>query len=271
MTAENPVGIFDSGVGGLSVLREIRRELPVEDLLYVADSAYAPYGDQSDEVIENRAIAIAQFLVSQSAKAIVVACNTATGIAVETLRSRFSVPVIAIEPAVKPAALNTRSAVVGVLATRQTLSGSKFSRLLVAYGADVQILLQPCPGLVEQVEKGDLSSQATRSLVEQYVVPLLTKGADTLVLGCTHYPFLIPVIRDIAGPSVTIIDPSAAVARELRRRLQKSELLSRGVQPGTERFWTSGSLETVQSVVARLWTNDVDVRQFRELLKQGEQ
>ncbi len=258
--SENPVGIFDSGVGGLSVLREIRRELPAEDLLYVADSAYAPYADQSDEAIKKRAIAIAQFLVSESAKAIVVACNTATGIAVDTLRSRFSVPVVAMEPAVKPAVMKTRSTVVGVLATRQTLSGSKFSRLLAAYGADVQILLQPCPGLVEQVEKGDLSSQTTRSLVEQYVVPLLTKGADTLVLGCTHYPFLIPVIRAIAGPSVTIIDPSAAVARELRRRLQMSELLSQRAQPGMERFWTSGAPEKVQSVIAQLWANDVDVQ-----------
>lgn len=260
MTAGNPVGVFDSGVGGLSVLREIRRELPGEDLLYVADSGYAPYGNKSDEAIKKRAIAISRFLVSESAKAIVVACNTATGIAIDTLRSRFSVPVVAIEPAVKPAVLSTRSTVVGVLATRQTLSGSKFSRLLVACGADVQILLQPCPGLVEQVEKGDLSSQATRLLVEQYVIPLLAKGADTLVLGCTHYPFLIPVIRAIAGPSVSIIDPAAAVARELRRRLQMSDLLSRRAQPGTERFWTSGSPETVQSVVAQLWTNDVDVQ-----------
>jgi glutamate racemase len=260
MTAENPVGVFDSGVGGLSVLHEIRRELPREDLLYVADSGYAPYGDLSDEAIEKRTIAITQFLVSESAKAIVVACNTATGVAIETLRSRFSIPVIAMEPAVKPAALTTRSAVVGVLATSQTLSSSKFSRLLLAYGADVQILLQPCPGLVEQVEKGDLSSEATRSLVEQYVVPLVRKGADTLVLGCTHYPFLSPVIRDIAGPSVTIIDPSAAVARELRRRLQISDLLSPRDQPGTERFWTSGSVAEAQAVVGQLWTSPVEVR-----------
>jgi glutamate racemase len=260
MTAENPVGVFDSGVGGLSVLREIRRELRHEDLLYVADSGYAPYGDLSDEAIEKRAIAITRFLVSESAKAIVVACNTATGIAIETLRARVSIPVIAMEPAVKPAALNTRSDVVGVLATRPTLSSSKFSRLVVAYGDDVQILLQPCPGLVEQVEKGDLASQATRSLVEQYVVPLLRKGADKLVLGCTHYPFLSPVIRAIAGPSVTIIDPSAAVARELRRRLQMSGLLSPRDRPGTERFWTSGSLAEVQAVVAQLWTNRVEVQ-----------
>jgi glutamate racemase len=260
MTTENPVGVFDSGVGGLSVLREIRRELPDEHVLYVADSGYAPYGDQSDEVIKSRTTAIAQFLVSESAKALVVACNTATAVAIDTLRSRFSVPVVAMEPAVKPAALQTRSAVVGVLATSRTLSGSKFSQLRVAYGANVQILLQPCPGLVEQVEKGDLCSLATRSLVEQYVGPLLMKGADTLVLGCTHYPFLIPVIRAITGPSVTIIDPSVAVARELRRRLQINDLLARDAQPGTERFWTSGPLAQVQSVVAQLWTNNVDIQ-----------
>jgi glutamate racemase len=260
MTAEDPIGIFDSGVGGLSVLREIRRELPAEDLLYVADTGYAPYGDQSDEAIKERAITIAQFLVSQSTKAIVVACNTATSIAIETLRAQFSVPVVAIEPAVKLAALNTRSAVVGVLATKQTLSGPRFSRLLAAYGADVQVLLQPCPGLVDQVERGDLYSEATRSLVGQYVLPLLRKGADTLVLGCTHYPFLIPVIQNVAGPSVTIIDPSAAVARELRRRLQISQLLSQGSQPGTERFLTSGSPDKVQSVVAQLWTSKVVVQ-----------
>jgi glutamate racemase len=260
LTPENPIGVFDSGVGGLSVLREIRRELPAEDLLYVADSRYAPYADLSDEAIKERAIAVTQFLIGESAKAIVVACNTATAIAVETLRSRLSVPVVAMEPAVKPAVLKTRSTVVGVLATRQTLSGSKFSRLLTTYGDDLEILLQPCPGWVEQVEKGDLSSPTTRLLVERYVNPLLTKGADTLVLGCTHYPFLTPVIQAVAGPSVTIIDPSAAVARELRRRLQMSELLSRGSQPGTERFWTTGSLETAQAVIAQLWTNDVDVQ-----------
>jgi glutamate racemase len=257
---ESPIGVFDSGVGGLSVLREIRRELPSEHLLYVADSGYAPYGDKSDEIIEKRAVAITHFLVGQSPKAIVVACNTATGVAVETLRRQFSLPVVAMEPAVKPAARQTKSAVVGVLATSQTLSGSKFSRLLAAYGADVRILLQPCPGLVEQVEKGDLSSQETRSLVEQYVVPLLDKGADTLVLGCTHYPFLSPVIRAIAGPSVAIIDPSAAVARELRRRLQMGGLLSQDTQPGTERFWTSGPLATAEALIGQLWGRSLDVQ-----------
>jgi len=260
MTAQDPIGVFDSGVGGLSVLREIRRELPGEHLLYVADSRYAPYGEQSEEVIARRALAITTFLVGQSAKAIVVACNTATGVAVDTLRSRFSVPVVAMEPAVKPAAQLSRSAVVGVLATSQTLSGPKFSKLLDAYGAHVKILLQPCPGLVEQVEKGDLSSQATRSLVERYVVPLLEQGADTLVLGCTHYPFVTPVIQAVAGPSVAIIDPSAAVARELGRRLQAGDLLLQNGRAGTERFWTSGEVAKIRALLGQFWTDGADVQ-----------
>jgi glutamate racemase len=257
---ESPIGVFDSGVGGLSVLREIRRALPDEDLIYVADSKYAPYGEQSESTIEQRSIAIAEFLVGESAKAIVVACNTATGVAIETLRSRFAVPVVGIEPAVKPAALKTKSGVIGVLATRQTLASAKFARLIAAYGAEVEVISQPCPGLVEQVEQGDLSSHTTRTLVEACVVPLLTKGADTLVLGCTHYPFLIPVIRDIAGPAVAILDPSVAVAIELRRRLQTNDLLSQRVQPGSDRFLTSGSLALARAAIAQLWMNNVEVQ-----------
>lgn len=262
MTAGDPIGVFDSGVGGLSVLREIRRELPAEDVLYVADSAFAPYGDQPDDAIAQRVLTVASFLIDRSAKAIVVACNTATGAAVEALRARVSVPVVGMEPAVKPAAQTTKTAVVGVLATTQTLASAKFSRLLAAYGADVRVLLQPCPGLAEQVEQGDLSGPATRALVEQYVAPLVAQGADTLVLGCTHYPFLSGLIRDVAGPAVVVIDPSAAVARELRRRLQAGGLLSPDTRPGTERFWTSGSPALVQPVIAELWAPDVDVQQM---------
>jgi glutamate racemase len=260
VTTENPIGVFDSGVGGLSVLREIRNELPHEDLLYVADSGYAPYGDRSQELIQSRAAAVVQFLVNQQAKAVVVACNTATGIAIDTLRTRFSIPLVAIEPAVKPAATMTRSGVVGILATTQTLSSPKFSRLLAGYSDKVRFLVQACPGLVEQVEKGELSSRATRALVEQYVLPLLEQGADTLVLGCTHYPFLDGVIKSVAGPAVTLIDPAVAVARELRRRLQTDDLLSRNNRTGTNRFWTSGTPHEVKAVIDLLWMDDVDVQ-----------
>jgi glutamate racemase len=259
MTAINPIGIFDSGVGGLSVLREIRRELPHEDLLYVADSGHAPYGDKPNHRIEERALAITKFLIRQHAKAIVVACNTATGAAVATLREQFSVPIIAIEPAIKPAAALTKSGVVGVLATSGTLASENFAKLTSRFGTEVEILVQACPGLVEQVEAGNLSGDKTRALLEQYLLPLLQQQADTLVLGCTHYPFLTALIQQIAGSQVTIIDPAAAVARELRRRLESAGLLSEQTRIGTEKFCTSGSPELAKVVMGQLWRGDVEV------------
>lgn len=259
MKAANPIGVFDSGVGGLSVLQAIRRALPGEHLLYVADSAYAPYGDKSQQFIEARSMAISQFLVSQNVKAIVVACNTATGAAVTTLRSKFTVPIIAMEPAVKPATANTQSGVIGVLATSRTLASDNFVRLFARHGTNVEILGQACPGLVEQVEAGDLSGNTTRLLLERYVRPLLEQGADTLVLGCTHYPFLAPLIQEIAGSKVAVIDSAAAVARELRRRLEADHLLADSTRIGTEYFWTSGALDKAQPLVTQLWKPDVEV------------
>lgn len=260
MSDTRPIGVFDSGVGGLSVLREIRRELPAEDLIYVADSGYAPYGDRAEDYVRGRAIAIMEFLRQQNVKAVVVACNTATGIAVDALRARYTEPIVAIEPAVKPAAAQTRSKVVGVLATTQTLAGQKFAKLVSTHAGDVEVLTQACPGLVEQVERGALASESTRSLVEQYLRPLLDKGADTIVLGCTHYPFVSDVIRDVAGPAVNIIDSAGPVARELRRRLQQSGLLATESRTGPETFWTTGPPEQVATVIEQLWSRKVDVR-----------
>ncbi|NOT11468.1 MAG: glutamate racemase [Methylococcaceae bacterium] len=254
-----PVGVFDSGVGGLSVLQEIRRALPQENLLYVADSAYAPYGEKASQFIEERSIAITEFLISRQAKAIVVACNTATGVAVASLRARFSLPIIAMEPAVKPAVANTKSGVIGVLATSRTLSSNNFTNLFNRYGADVEILMQACPGLVEQVEAGDLMSEDTRKLLERYLAPALSRGADTIVLGCTHYPFLKVLIEEIAGPNVSVIDPSPAIARELRRRLNNANLLSVASDAGFDQFWTSHEPERVESVISQLWREPVDV------------
>ncbi|WP_435628549.1 glutamate racemase [Candidatus Ferrigenium straubiae] len=264
MAVTDPIGVFDSGVGGLSVLREIRCELPHEDLLYVADSGHAPYGDKPAPLIEARSIAIVEFLVSRRAKAIVVACNTATGAAVAALRARFSLPIVAMEPAVKPAAASTRSGVIGVLATGRTLASENFERLHARFGADVDILVQACPGLVEQVEAGDFSGARTRALLEQYVLPLLERQADTLVLGCTHYPFLAPLIRKIAGPSVAIVDPSAAIARELRRRLTDAGLLSHEARAGTERFWSSATPDKAQRVISQLWRTGIEVQSLPE-------
>jgi glutamate racemase len=250
--SERPVGVFDSGVGGLSVLRAIRQELPDEDVLYVGDSGFAPYGDKPADVVRERAETIVRFLVNEGAKAIVVACNTATGIAVDELRARFQVPIVAVEPAVKPASARTRSGVVGILATAGTVASPNLSRLMNSHGMDVRFLVQPCPGLAEQVERGEFSSGKTRALVEQYVRPLVDQGADILVLGCTHYPFLRDVIQSVAGPGVELIDPADAVARELRRRLEKAGLLGTAGRPGQRRFWTTGPDGQTAGVMSQL-------------------
>lgn len=253
MTSDRPIGVFDSGVGGLSVLREIRRELPHEDLLYVADSGHAPYGDKPPAAIAARALVITEFLLAQGAKTVVVACNTATGAAARLLRSRYPIPIVAMEPAVKPAIARTRSGVVGVLATRQTLASPTFAALLERLDRTTLILPQPCPGLVEQVELGDLDGAATRALLSALLAPLLARGADTLVLGCTHYPHLTPLIEALAGPQVAVLDSGAAVARQVRRRLTAAGLLAAPERLGRERFWTSGEPHTTAPLLARLW------------------
>lgn len=254
-----PIGIFDSGVGGLSVLRSIRRELPAEHLSYVADSGNAPYGDRHLAFIEDRATTITEFLLTSGAKAIVVACNTATAVAIEKLRAWCPVPIVAMEPAIRPASGCTRSGVVGVLATSQTLSSPRLARLCARYGGDVQILLQECPGLVEQVERTELTSETTRSLLVQYISPLLEAGADTIVLGCTHYPFLSPLIGEIAGPDVAVIDSAAAVARELSRRLGSRRTISPPDQMGRERFFSSAAPERARKTISALWGKSVIV------------
>jgi glutamate racemase len=254
-----PIGVFDSGVGGLSVLREIRALLPGEDLLYVADSGHAPYGHRAAEYILQRAEAITDFFITQGAKAVVVACNTATAAAVQILRSKYSLTIVAMEPALKPAAENTRSGIIAILATNGTLGSDNFARLAGKYSKSAQVLLQACPGFVELVEKAQLNEPDTIAQVEHYVSPLLTQGADTLVLGCTHYPFLSPVIQSICGPQVSIIDPSPAVARQLHRRLMELELLCTERKSGTERFWTSGNPSQVKLVIARLTGKIIDV------------
>lgn len=253
MNSLGPIGVFDSGVGGLSVLRAIREELPHEDLIYVADSAHVPYGEKSAGFIEARSLAVAEFLVEQGVKSIVVACNTATNMAVSSIRARWSLPIVGIEPALKPAAEKTRSGIVGVLATTATLASEKFAQLVARQPADVVILAQSCPGLVEQVEAGDLCGALTRELVGKYVGPLLAGGADAIVLGCTHYPFVIELIREIAGREMALFDPSQAVARELRRRLEEAGLLALHGRQGNERFFVSGPLQSAQKSISLLW------------------
>lgn len=252
MSPSGAIGVFDSGVGGLSVLHHIRQRLPHERLVYIADSGHVPYGDKSPAYIEQRSHTLTRFLIEQGADAIVIACNTATAAAVASLRTQFTLPIIGMEPAVKPAVAATRSGVVGVLATVGTLESARFAALLERYGEEVEIVTQGCPGLVEQVEQGELDSAKTRQLVERYTAPLLTRGADTLILGCTHYPFLAPLIRDIAGQDITLIDTGAAVARQLQRRME-SELPAREHGAAAARFFTSGDPVFATRIVSVLW------------------
>lgn len=250
------IGVFDSGVGGLSVLRHIRLAMPEAHLIYVADSAHVPYGDKPAAYIEQRAHTISRFLTSQGAQAIVVACNTATAAAAASLRQQFPLPIIGMEPALKPAVAATRTGVVGVLATTGTLESANFAALLERYGSELAIITQGCPGLVEQVELGDLSSDKTRALIRRYVEPLLAQGADTLILGCTHYPFLAPLISEIVGSEITLVDTGAAVARQLQRRMQAELVSNTGneiSQLGQVRLYSSGDIIQAQPIITALW------------------
>ena len=260
--ASAPVGVMDSGVGGLSVLAEIQRLLPNESLLYVADSGHVPYGEKSPDYIRQRLRHIAGFFREQGAKAMVLACNTATVAAVADLRELYpDWPLVGMEPAVKPAAAATRSGVVGVLATTGTLQSAKFAALLDRFANDVQVITQPCPGLVECIERGDLASPALRQLLAGYVQPLLAAGCDTLILGCTHYPFLRPLLAELVPGDVAIIDTGAAVARQLQRLLGARELLAEGPAQGS-RFWSSGDPAMLKKVLPLLWHQSCGVQRF---------
>jgi glutamate racemase len=252
--SQAPIGVFDSGVGGLSVLREIRARLPHESLLYVADSGHVPYGEKSAEFIRERSQHIAEFLLGQGAKALVLACNTATAAAVAELRARYpELPIVGMEPAVKPAAAATRSGVVGVLATTGTLKSAKFAALLDRFASDVRVITQPCPGLVEQIEAGELDSPRTRALLQGWVEPLLAEGCDTLILGCTHYPFIKPLLRELVPDAVSLVDTGAAVARHLQRLLEQRRLLAEEGTRASARFWSSGAPQSLASVLPLLW------------------
>lgn len=251
MTPAPPVGVFDSGIGGLSVLAAIRARLPGENLLYVADSGHAPWGDKPVEFIRERALAISRFLLARGAKALVIACNTGTAAAAEAVRAEVTVPVVAMEPAIKPAAALTRTGTIGALVTQLTGGSDRYHRLAETIG--VKLVTRPAPGLVEQIEAGDLDGPQTRRLVELYTAPMVAAGADVVVLGCTHYPLVRPLLGDVLGPGVALVDSGEAVARRLAAVLEERGLLSAPAGAGDARFWTSGDLETARRLVARLW------------------
>ena len=241
-----PIGVFDSGLGGLSILRHVRARLPHEHLIYVADAGYAPYGDKSDEVVAARSLAVARFLVARGIKALVVACNTATVAAVKVLREHFpDMPIVGVEPGLKPAAAASRNGKIGVLATAGTLAGAKFLRLRdeVSGATQAEFLLQPCRGLVERIEAND--AEGTTAMLRRYVTPLVEQGVDTLVLGCTHYPLVKASIEQVAleagGAGITLVDTGEAVTRQLVRLLEAGGLLRAAASPGSLEAYTSAS------------------------------
>jgi glutamate racemase len=262
MGKDAPIGVFDSGVGGLSVLAEIQQLLPHESLLYVADCGHIPYGEKTPAFILERSRSVAEFFREQGAKAFVIACNTATVAAVADLRQDYpDWPLVGMEPAVKPAAAATRSGVVGVLATTGTLQSAKFAALLDRFATDVRVITQPCPGLVELIETGDLDSPTLRQLLQGYIDPLLSAGCDTIILGCTHYPFLKPLLAQMLPASIILIDTGAAVARQLKRLLGERDLLALG-DPEPTQFWTSGDVYHLRNILPTLWKHSAVVRSF---------
>ena len=262
------IGVFDSGVGGLSVLRAIRGQLPSADLLYFGDSAHIPYGSRPLAEVREFSVAITRFLLARDAQVIVVACNTASAAALKHLRATFPVvPFVGMEPAVKPAAEQTQSKVVGVLATPATFQGELFNSVVERFAQGVIVLSQVCPGLVQQIEVGETDSPDTEAMLRGWVEPMLAQGIDALVLGCTHYPFVIPLLEKICGPAVRVIDPAPAVARQAARVLSSRLTNRRGAGRqgrGWVIYFTSGAAEMFRGALLRLGVDEnAEVREVR--------
>jgi glutamate racemase len=257
-----PIGIMDSGVGGISVLHHVRKRLPNESIYYVADSLYAPYGNKSATEITERCFAISNFLIAKGVKALVVACNTATAASIQAMREQYDLPIIGMEPAVKPAVNASRNGVIGVLATVGTIKSAQYAALLANYGTGVTVLAQACVGLVECVERGALATASTRQLLARYLQPLLDNNADTIVLGCTHYPFLRPLIEEIVGSDIAVIDTGDAVSLQLQKKLAEKKLLVQNNHDAEVVFWTNSQLATAVTVMQTLYGHPVNIQQL---------
>ena len=248
-----PIGVFDSGVGGLSVLRAMRKLMPEEPVIYFGDQGHVPYGPRSLEQVRDFSEAITHFLLEQGAKLIVVACNTASAAALHYLRDKFSdVSFVGMEPAVKPAAEHTQSGSVGVLATPATFQGALYASVLERFANGVQVLQDTCPGLVGQIESGNLDGNETRAILDNALRPMLDYGIDTVVLGCTHYPFVIPLIEQIVGENVRVIDPAPAVAKQAQRLLEAGGIKNPTGKRAQVKFCTSGDVNSLKALLPKL-------------------
>ena len=248
-----PIGVFDSGVGGLSIAKCIAQQLPHENIIYIADSLHAPYGEKSVEFIIERVNIIAEQLIAKGVKAIVIACNTATVNAIEQLRAKVNIPIIGVEPAIKPAAKQSISKKVAILATKATSENQRFKDLIDLHHNGAEVLIQPCPGLVEFIEQGKQNSDDCNALLKQYIDPLIAQGIDTLVLGCTHYPFVQKQISIIAGPQVTIIETAAPVTLQLTKKLVERKINACETQQGQYQFFSSLETKQQEQVFSQLW------------------
>jgi glutamate racemase len=258
-----PIGVFDSGVGGLSVLKEIRLQMPNESVLYFADQGHVPYGQRGLDEVRMFSEQITRFLLGLGAKLIVVACNTASAAALQHLRRAFpATSFVGMEPAVKPAAEATHSGVVGVLATPATFQGALYASVVERFASGVKILQDTCPGLVGQIEICELDSAATRQILEKALHPMLDQGIDTVVLGCTHYPFVIPLIKQIVGPDVRVIDPAPAVARQANRLMDMAGLREKGHGSGVLQFFTSGEVARLVLPLPKLLGETGEIQQI---------
>ncbi len=251
---DGSIGVFDSGVGGISVLRAIRKQLPKESVTYFGDQAHVPYGSRAPEEIREFSSSITRFLKTQDVKIIVVACNTASAVGLQYLRNEYpDIPFVGMEPAVKPAAKTTLTRIIGVLATPATFEGELYASLVERYAENITLIQSTCPGLVQQIEKGDLEGTKTRNILESALRPMLDGGIDRVVLGCTHYPFVISMIQDIVGSDVQVIDPSPAVARQVARVLEEMEISSVGLLPQKTTLFSTGNLNRFRKILPRLY------------------
>lgn len=253
MNKTNPIGIFDSGVGGLSICRAIREILPGEDMMYFADIHFSPYGNKPKSLIDRRSDHIVDFFVRKGCKAVVVACNTATVNSIGRLRSRFSLPIVGVEPGVKPASLQSSNGVIGVLATTQTLRSDAFQSLKSRFSGHVKIEEQACPEFVDLVEHLDHNGEKAVQAAERYIGPLLSKGCDQIVLGCTHFSFLKQAIEVVSDGKADVVDTAVPVARELKRRLHAANRQNESGTDGETEFWTSGASSRIAPIISRLW------------------
>lgn len=265
-----PIAIMDSGVGGLSILREVVALLPNEDILYFADQGHVPYGPRPIEQIRDFSRGITEFFLARRAKTIVLACNAASAASLHYLRKAFpEVPFVGMEPAVKPAAEQTRSGVIGVITTKATFQGELFASVVGRFARDKQVVTEVCPDFVELVEAGDVDSQHAREVVQARLAPLLEQGIDQLVLGCTHFPFLTPLLAETSGPGVTIVDPSPAIARQTGRVI--AGLRSSNSRQGSILFFTSGSRKRFIEQAVQLLAWDVNPQQVAQVVWTGAQ